>query len=410
MPGADGMSSKFMKNAFVGWTFTAGLYYPPDFDASKLAPIKTLRVKGQSKEQVMNIRMMFPFTMICDTCSEYNYTGTKFTARVETIKQESYLGIKVYRFYGRCRHCWAEFTFKTDPKNSDYTMESGGKRTYEAWKDADMMESMIKAEKEKEAELDQMKALEQKSIDVQSEMQRLEDLDAIRTMNKRLGAREKTIEEALAMLFERDQKRAETQDDMFEEGDREQLAAFKDRGPGGAEAAEAGRGAGERSPPRSRHGRVRQRQGLRQLLGRRGRRPRGRRLRGRRLREQRFRGQRQRQRQRRLRRGRRRRRRLQRRRRRDRLRGRREGGGQREQGVRGGREVRHQAEGGRRRGRRRQEAPRGHGGRRRGARRGRAGARQLRQRLELTRTAPRPGSSAASSSRVARTSGRSCAK
>merc|ERR1719464_1095873 len=39
----------------------------------------------------MNIRMMFPFTMVCDSCHEYNYTGTKFTARVEHIKAESYL-------------------------------------------------------------------------------------------------------------------------------------------------------------------------------------------------------------------------------------------------------------------------------------------------------------------------------
>merc|ERR1719350_1629787 len=110
-------------------------------------------------------------------------------------------------FYGRCRHCWAEFTFKTDPKNSDYSMESGGKRTYEAWKDADMMEAQLKAEKEKDAAQDAMKALEQKSVDVQAEMQRIEDLDAIRTMNKRMGARDKTIEEALEFLFK--QKEAE---------------------------------------------------------------------------------------------------------------------------------------------------------------------------------------------------------
>merc|ERR1719323_188952 len=157
----------------------------------------------------MNIRMMFPFTMVCDSCHEYNYTGTKFTARVEHIKAESYLGLKVYRFYGRCRHCWAEFTFKTDPKNSDYTMESGGKRTYEAWKDADMMEAQLKDEKQKEAEQDPMKALEQKSLDAQAEMQRLEDLDAIRTMNKRQGARDQTVEEALEFLFQQREKEAE---------------------------------------------------------------------------------------------------------------------------------------------------------------------------------------------------------
>jgi len=146
---------------------------------------------------------------------------------VEHIKSESYLGLKVYRFYGRCRHCWAEFTFKTDPKNSDYTMESGGKRTYEAWKDADAMEAQMKAEKEKDAELDQMKALEQKSIDVQAEMERLEDLDAIRSMNKRLGAREQTIEEALQFIFEREQKRSE-QEEEVPEGDLAEMAGFRE--------------------------------------------------------------------------------------------------------------------------------------------------------------------------------------
>merc|ERR1712100_4698 len=106
---------------------------------TKLMPVKHLKPKNST--QTMNIRMMFPFTMVCDECHEYNYTGTKFTSKCEEIKGESFLGIKVYRFYGRCRHCWSEFTFKTDPKNSDYTMESGGKRTYEAWKDADMAEA-----------------------------------------------------------------------------------------------------------------------------------------------------------------------------------------------------------------------------------------------------------------------------
>jgi len=217
------MSSKFMKSAFVGWTFTAGVYYPPDFDASKLMPVKALKPKGQ---QAMNIRMMFPFTMVCDSCKEYNYTGTKFTAKTEVIKGEEFLGLKVYRFYGRCRHCWSEFTFKTDPKNSDYTMESGGKRTYEAWKDADAMETQIKQEQEKDAAQDHMKALEQKAVDVQAEMQRLEDLDAIRTLNKRLGARDQSIQAALDYLFEKDSK-VESEKEALSPNESDELASFQ---------------------------------------------------------------------------------------------------------------------------------------------------------------------------------------
>mmetsp|Transcript_27085 Transcript_27085/g.43387 ORF Transcript_27085/g.43387 Transcript_27085/m.43387 type:complete len:360 (+) Transcript_27085:76-1155(+) len=226
MPGADGMSAKFMKNAFVGWTFTAGQYYPPDFDPSKLLPLKHLKAKGEQKEKLINIRMMFPFTMICDACGEYNYTGTKFSSKCEMIKNESYLGLKVYRFYGRCKHCWSEFTFKTDPKNSDYTMESGGKRTYEAWKDADMAEAELKKEKE-DAEKDQMKALEQKSIDVQAEMQRIEDLDAIRTLNKRNGARDQSIEEALDFLFKKQETEASAEDQLSY-GEKKELEGFRE--------------------------------------------------------------------------------------------------------------------------------------------------------------------------------------
>jgi len=170
--------------------------------------------------------MMFPFTMICDACGEYNYTGTKFTSKCETIKGESYLGLKVYRFYGRCRHCWAEFTFKTDPKNSDYTMESGGKRTYEAWKDADLAEAQLKNEKE-EAEKDQMKALEQKSVDVAAEMQRIEDLDAIRTLNKRAGARDQSIEEALECIFKRKEAEAAAEAELAPADERE-VDGFRD--------------------------------------------------------------------------------------------------------------------------------------------------------------------------------------
>merc|ERR1712087_879155 len=142
-------------------------------------------------------------------------------------KSEGYMGIKVWRFYGRCKHCWSEFTFKTDPKNSDYTMESGGKRTYEAWKDADMMENELKKEKERDAAQDAMKALEQKSIDVQAEMQRLEDLDAIRTMNKRLGARDQTIEEALDFLAKR-QEEQDKEQELLPQKDLVELAGFRE--------------------------------------------------------------------------------------------------------------------------------------------------------------------------------------
>lgn len=39
------------------------------------------------------------------------------------------------RFYLRCSTCAAEITMKTDPENTDYTMEHGASRNYEPWRE-----------------------------------------------------------------------------------------------------------------------------------------------------------------------------------------------------------------------------------------------------------------------------------
>merc|ERR1711971_872718 len=72
---------------------------------------------------------------------------------------------------------------------------------------------MGKKEKEDE-KTQQMKALEQKSIDVAAEMQRLEDLDAIRALNKRLGSRDQGIESALESLFKKHAKMDEEEKEL----------------------------------------------------------------------------------------------------------------------------------------------------------------------------------------------------
>lgn len=37
--------------------------------------------------------------MRCTTCGEYIYKGKKFNARKEDVENETYLGIRIYRFY-----------------------------------------------------------------------------------------------------------------------------------------------------------------------------------------------------------------------------------------------------------------------------------------------------------------------
>ena len=54
--------------------------------------------------------------------------GTKFNARRETAQGETYLGLKIFRFYIRCPMCCADISFKTDIENLDYAIEQGATR------------------------------------------------------------------------------------------------------------------------------------------------------------------------------------------------------------------------------------------------------------------------------------------
>lgn len=45
--------------------------------------------------------------------------------------------MKVFRFYIKCTLCSQEITFKTDPKNADFTPEHGATRTFDNWSEAD---------------------------------------------------------------------------------------------------------------------------------------------------------------------------------------------------------------------------------------------------------------------------------
>merc|ERR1719356_2139313 len=118
--------------------------------------------------------MMLPITVCCKTCGGYIYKGTKFNARKETVKGEDYLGIRIFRFYFRCPACAAELTIKTDPKNSDYTVEHGATRNFEPRKHVAREEEAARAEREQEEEGDKMRALENKTKQSKREMELLE--------------------------------------------------------------------------------------------------------------------------------------------------------------------------------------------------------------------------------------------
>jgi hypothetical protein len=195
-------------------------YYPSDFDPSKMLPIKAIRPKRSAGLKQMSIRMMLPFTMRCDSCGQFLFIATKFNSRCEKIPGKTALGLNAYRFYGSCKHCKGEFTFRTDPEKSDYILESGGTRSYEAFKDADLAEEELAKSKAEAEAADEGEKLENKIYDTAEEMRRIEELGELRSLNKREARRN----EAIHLAIERVTKAAFEEDGIALNDDEEREA------------------------------------------------------------------------------------------------------------------------------------------------------------------------------------------
>ncbi|XP_061599109.1 splicing factor YJU2 [Cololabis saira] len=154
-------------------------YYPPDFDPAKIPKLKL------PKDRQYVVRLMAPFNMRCKTCGEYIYKGKKFNARKETVQNELYMGLPIFRFYIKCTRCLAEITFKTDPENTDYAMEHGATRNFQAEKLMEEEEKRIQQDREDEELNNPMKVLENRTKDSKMEMEVLENLQELKELNQR---------------------------------------------------------------------------------------------------------------------------------------------------------------------------------------------------------------------------------
>jgi hypothetical protein len=138
---------------------------------------------------------MAPFSMRCNTCGEYIYAGKKFNGRKETVQGEEYYGNKIFRFYFKCPTCSSEITFKTDPRNADYTVEHGVSRNFEPWREnkegeeagKDPLAHLLEEEGIEESDdEDPMKALERRTEESKREMEVMDALQDIRSRNARM--------------------------------------------------------------------------------------------------------------------------------------------------------------------------------------------------------------------------------
>ncbi|KAK3608430.1 hypothetical protein CHS0354_035431 [Potamilus streckersoni] len=153
-------------------------YYPPDFDPSKIPKRK------QARNHVFNIRIMAPFNMRCNTCGEYIYKGKKFNSRKENVDNEDFLGLRIFRFYIKCPRCVSEIAFKTDLERTDYALEAGATRLFEAERLAQEMAEKERKEKE-EDELNPMKLLENRTKASQFEIEQIDALEELKEINSK---------------------------------------------------------------------------------------------------------------------------------------------------------------------------------------------------------------------------------
>ncbi|CAB1327853.1 unnamed protein product [Coregonus sp. 'balchen'] len=190
-------------------------YYPPDFDPAKIPKLKL------PKDRQYVVRLMAPFNMRCKTCGEYIYKGKKFNARKETVMNELYMGLPIFRFYIKCTRCLAEITFKTDPENTDYAMEHGATRNFQAEKLLEEEEKKITKDREEEELNNPMKVLENRTRDSKMEMEVLENLQELKELNQRQASVD--FEGMLGTYKELEQRNKEREKDEDERETREML-------------------------------------------------------------------------------------------------------------------------------------------------------------------------------------------
>ncbi|MCL7027300.1 hypothetical protein MKW94_009633 [Papaver nudicaule] len=155
-------------------------YIPPDFHPTKTP-------STQHNKQTRS-RTMLPMSIVCNTCWNYIGVGTKLKSRKE-YASENYPGIKIYRIFSKCTTCSAEFTMKTDPRKSDYTVESGATRNFDPWR--------VEEDKLKDAEEigDPLKSLENRVRSIKARHSKVSVDAMLETVQRNAKGKEEKLDE-----------------------------------------------------------------------------------------------------------------------------------------------------------------------------------------------------------------------
>ncbi|KAJ3674624.1 hypothetical protein LUZ60_005240 [Juncus effusus] len=109
---------------------------------NKCDPAKIPRQTQPENLQLGGI-MILPMNVRCLRCGNHMWRGTQLDARKEDVIGEKYLEIQVCRIHFKCKNCSSKITFKTDPQNADFIVESGASRDCRPWPNADEARDLL---------------------------------------------------------------------------------------------------------------------------------------------------------------------------------------------------------------------------------------------------------------------------
>merc|ERR1719323_1523152 len=95
----------------------------------------------------------------------------------------NHLGLRIYRFYIKCTACLSEISFRTDPANTDYVLEAGATRNFEALSKAEKQAELEEKAYQEELKTNPMKLLEERTEASKNEMERMEALEELHELN-----------------------------------------------------------------------------------------------------------------------------------------------------------------------------------------------------------------------------------
>ncbi|KAJ7428716.1 coiled-coil domain-containing protein 94 [Willisornis vidua] len=113
-------------------------------------------------------------------------------------------------------HFPALFPPQTDPENTDYTMEHGATRNFQAEKLLEEEEKRMQKEREEEELNNPMKVLENRTKDSKLEMEVLENLQELKELNQRQANVDFEAMLKQYKEYEEEQKRREQEEDEQE--------------------------------------------------------------------------------------------------------------------------------------------------------------------------------------------------